>query len=158
MCFASQRTGLLESGRFPGDLPKAEACFAVTLHLSFLACGVWGDDPRVQVGCSGERGEDALVIQQQGESPLGATIHHPFVCIVPLLIAEDESGAGFRVGLAKRNEFCWHRFPNPFARRQQQAACSPAEVKRGINPPQALKPGPRCSRTCALLEALLKPC
>lgn len=52
-CFLSQRTGLFE--RFPGDLPKAEAYFAATMHFSFFI--LWGlkENPRVQVGCSREK-------------------------------------------------------------------------------------------------------
>lgn len=85
--------------------------------------------------------------QQEGGIPLGATILHPFVCIIPLFVAEDESSTGFQAGLAKWNEFYWHCFPKPFAQLQQQAACSPAEVQRRIKPPQTLKPGSHCPRT-----------
>lgn len=92
VCFVSQRTGLLETGRFPGDLPKVETYFAAKWHLSFLAwsCRSRGV-PRVQVGFSRERGGDVPVV----ESSLGATIHHVFVCIILVLVAKDESRAGF---------------------------------------------------------------
>lgn len=54
--------GSLKTGRFPGDLPKAEAYFAaMLLHFSFFI--LWGlrEDPRVQVGCSRGREGDALM-------------------------------------------------------------------------------------------------
>lgn len=52
--------GSLKTGRFLGDLAKAEAYFALTTHFSFFLIS-WGpkEDPRVQVGSSREKEGDA---------------------------------------------------------------------------------------------------
>lgn len=63
MCFASQRTGLLETGRFPGRLPKAEVYFAATLHLSSF--------PRGCVSKGGPRGAGGLQWGQRRGCPSG---------------------------------------------------------------------------------------
>lgn len=111
-------------------VPKAEPYFAATLHLSFLAWDCRSSGRSLGAGGLG-RGCPG------GRKPSWS--HHPFVCILHLVIAEDESSAGFRVGLATQNEFCWHRFPNPFARLQQQTACSPSKGKARHKPATGTK-------------------